>query len=378
MAIPDDPYNGGCCCNFGVELSRNSATSHVYYSSPSAVWNPAPGGGSETARFFRRNQSDFEPTYWDNTLIPQGADLTTDDLGNIYVSNGSEVRKLDQDRNSVWSTQVAEPGIDAPRPWVDANSNVWSLFGDALNPNNLEETGIVKLDANGDILWKFTQYDADPAFDELTDMHGLAVSLNGYSYVSWNQSGSAWLSRVTPSGTQDWIEQIESAGGAGALVWDIAVDTNGNVYAIMPRSPNIRCYDTSGSLVWSRDFESGIVQSTISSVRLCLCFDQNGDLIASGAITDGATLRTWAIKKINTEDQADIWETSLPQGVFPRTIACGKRGRVYLACNRQIGAASSAGSQRQYLSDGSLAASDLIDVRQDYCAAVPGRYPHFV
>jgi len=234
--------------------------------------------------------------------------LTGTTSGNLFsslnsTSNDGWVAKFDSNGNQLWGKQFGSnvTGGFSTNPFglkVDQAGNVY-VSGLAIKTNTRQDiypfvaqddSFVIKFDSNGNQQW-YTEirdpnapfpFNLAPFFDENYD---LALDKNGNSYlVGWTQGlekesnpGSnflkydVWISKVDTSGKLQWIRQFGSVNQGVEFGWNIATDSQGNVYPMgwttgdlgTPDSKKLASYDgylakfgPDGTQQWIKQFGS--------------------------------------------------------------------------------------------------------------------------
>ena len=357
-----------------------------------------------------------------HTEIPGSAgneiltDAAIDSEGNIIMvgyTNGAMIEtvgggwdafiiKIDKDGDLVWKKQygnvTASPGgSNAGNDFfealiVDSQDNLYVSFmstGVFVRAAIDWDTGIIKFDPDGDILWSNQLDNNNPGFtldqNEKQAIRNLALDSTGNIYFSGGTRGSfietnadvtkwdLFFGKVNSAGALQWIRQL------GDVSKPMGADVSGNEYQY-----GGIVFDSTGNPIFLSGVET-TVSDTLSGARdlfftkmdkssgnfltfkqfgqsqAILGFDttgsdtvtgvvqqSNGDIIVAGS-TSGSLFETNAggtdifVAKINTDGDLvsgrQLGAVTLPAGQGLLTDACGNRSifldsksQVYLAC----------------------------------------------
>jgi hypothetical protein len=195
------------------------------------------------------------------------SDVATDSAGNFYLSGLTQgslfgarqsseqdawIAKYDSGGNLIWGRQFGANlngafsngafGLD-----TDAQGNVYAS-GLGIKNNDRQDifpfavqddAWVTKFDTNGNQQW-FTQIGSF-FFDEAYDV---AVDANGNTYaVGWTQGlvresdpsrqlskYDAWIAKLNPSGQVEWTQQLGSPDQGLEFAWGVDTDSQGNAY----------------------------------------------------------------------------------------------------------------------------------------------------
>ncbi|MCC5600725.1 SBBP repeat-containing protein [Nostoc favosum] len=198
----------------------------------------------------------------------------TDNNGNTYLAGGTSgsvfptnqpsetdvwVAKYDTNGNQLWGRQFSAGGFSsgAFALDIDTTGNVY-LSGIAIKENQRtdifnfavqDDSWVAKFDTNGNQQWVTSiknpsasfPFDITPFFDECYD---LAVDNNGNSYaIGWTQGlvvesdpsrqllkYDAWVSKLNTAGQVEWVQQLGSINQGLDFAWGVDTDSNGNIY----------------------------------------------------------------------------------------------------------------------------------------------------
>jgi hypothetical protein len=239
--------------------------------------------------------------------------VAVDALGNIYVAGRTDgrfpgappvdgqafLRKLDPDRNHVWTRQFGSPTEDwASSVAVDPMGNI-VVCGTTAGPlpgavHSGDEDGfLMKFDAEGTLLWtrQFGSAGRDQAAAVAVDASGfIFVTGEGFAAPPVQGTASAYaafLQKYDSSGTLLWVRQSGAdesqrpttiAVGAsgevlvGGTAWSPSQHsgTNGSFVAF------VRKHDGNGAVVWTRQLAGSITMANALTV------DASGQVTIAG------------------------------------------------------------------------------------------------
>lgn len=191
--------------------------------------------------------------------------VAVDDLGNVYVTGGSEntagemdmvTIKYDSDGGLVWSDRL--PGDGGGRAVVLDGVGHAYVAGTGLGASGTNDYVVVKYDAAGDTVW-LREYDGPAGGED----NARAIALDGFGnlFVTGESegvvSGFGYATlKYLPDGTLDWVARYDGPYGSG-LATDVAVDPLGNAYVTgrsygetITRDFVTIMYDSQGNQQW--------------------------------------------------------------------------------------------------------------------------------
>ncbi|MBZ5536572.1 MAG: SBBP repeat-containing protein [Acidobacteriia bacterium] len=333
---------------------------------------------------------------WNTFLGGSGEDwlcgVAVDGSGNVYVAGnsdaswGSPVRaygggiydafaaKLDPGGNLIWNTFLGGSGDDEVYGLaVDGSGNVyvagsstasWGLpiraynAGDGLDPHNVYDAFVVKLDSSGNLIWN--TFLGGSSFDEAL---GVAVDGSGNVYVA----GDGWGSWGSPLRAYSNSFDVFAAklGSGGNLIWNtflggsgidyglaVAVDGSGSVYVAGDSAASwgspVRDYgggkydafaaklNSSGNLIWNT-FLGG---SGDDQARWRVAVDGSGNVYVAGLSDSswGSPVRPYSgnydayAAKLDSGGNL-LWSTFLGGGAadYGEALEVDGSGNVYVA-----------------------------------------------
>lgn len=237
---------------------------------------------------------------------------------NVYTtSDSTNLRKITANGSSVWSVTTFNSATDGL--CVDIVGNVWCGGYD----NEFR-----KFDANGNQLWVFYNVDT---------VHCLCVDNQGNAYSG---DRNAWVKKVDPNGNEIWVNT-----SASDYVFGVAVDTNYNVYS-GTRGNFVRKIDSAGGLVWSYNNGTNVYDLALDTSGNVYFtgldgtkkLDNDGNLVWSSVLHDGLSLAADNfyhytggldnnLKKCNNADGSEVWNYAI--GEYVDGVSVDPEGYVY-------------------------------------------------
>ena len=206
----------------------------------------------------------------------RGKDVTVDAAGNIYVTGysmeGSNAwdspdaitLKLDNNGNLLWKALYDSPDgkhDEGKAIVVDANGNIY-VAGHSSNPQNQWAILLLKYDAMGNLLWA-VRHDGAAGNNFAVD---LALTANGVvvTGVASSNGGDILTMAFDGDGNKLWEDQYNSQGSSEDQPFDLAVDSDGNVIIgatvdgtifESTRDYAVLKYDANGNLLWIQRYD---------------------------------------------------------------------------------------------------------------------------
>ncbi|BAZ29714.1 hemolysin-type calcium-binding region [Cylindrospermum sp. NIES-4074] len=290
-------------------------------------------------------------------------DIATDPIGNIYLigytfgslgkkNAGIErdvwVAKFDTDGNKQWIKQFGTFTLD--KGWgidVDDNSNIYvtgyTLGSLAALNQGYTDTWIAKFDTSGDKQWmkQFGTTNFEDSFGVAVDKYG-NVYAAGDIFKNGNASTyDAKIIKYDNAGNQQWIKRFGTTNVD--WLWDIATDSNGDVYATGYTLGNsegsnagsydnwVMKFDGSGSQQWIRQFGS-----SGEDLARGIAIDEFNNLYLTGS-TDGnlgganaGSFDAWVAKYDNKGNQLWIKQFGTADYENSHSITVDSAGHVYV------------------------------------------------
>jgi len=232
-----------------------------------------------------------------------GSGVAVDDAGNVYVTGSSRSKdtgddyltvKYDRTGRLLWERRYDAPGHGDDLGGIlalDAAGNVY-VHGHAwAGDDRGNDYATIKYDPSGNEEW-VALYDGPGGGDDLVwSLYNLAVDAAGNAHVTGYSMGTngfydfATLKYDT-DGSLLWERRYESDGPANAYAYDVAVDSDGNVYVAGnannmdgSRDYTLLKYDRDGALLWERQYD-GPDKGTESMYAMTL--DEAGNAYITG------------------------------------------------------------------------------------------------
>ena len=338
-----------------------------------------------TIKYNRNGDSLWVRRYNDSTQVfAGGLDIALDQLGNVYVTGVPFTIKYDSSGNQLWVTNNDVHNI---RIALDDSGYIY------LAGTKLREIYTTKLDINGKIIWqaRFKQLDqlGNEAYDMALDPWGNVIVVgemyipggNHYDYITlkyspygdtlWTRryngdggpsvpldipyavdtdslgniyvtgesrgmgSGTDYLTiKYDRDGNELWTARYNGPNNAGDAAYDIAVDSDGNVYVTgVTDGYNYTTlkYGSSGALLWTATYPgSGPVWSQLKSK---MALDALGYAYVTVREPDGQWDSDFALVKYDQNGNT-VWVATYPRpggSDDPNAITLDQEGNVYLA-----------------------------------------------
>lgn len=208
--------------------------------------------------------------------------VAVDGIGNVYsVSSDNQLHKIDPTGEKIWSMNPSNNTLNGVQVDIDG-------FSYCCGTDN----NVTKIDTDGSPVWVFTNH-TSTVWDVALDNSG-----NVYSC-----SSDGTVRKIDTNGVQVWSYTITDTDGNSVQVYDIDVDSIGNVYAVSQEIVSSVNYATkltkvnaSGTFVWEH-----VESNELFGSGMDLTLDNDGHVYSS----------TWeqsthAIKKFNANDGTEI------------------------------------------------------------------------
>jgi Beta-propeller repeat len=176
-----------------------------------------------------------------------GNSVTVDGSGNVYVTGSSAGAKTGQDYLTIkydssgqqlWASTYSSPGSnwdEGRSVGLDGTGNVYvtGVLEYSEGKSSTDDWGTIKYDSSGDEQWVQTFNGPANIADEAWS---ITVDLNGNSYVVGYSHGLTSGSDLTSikydtDGVQQWVQAYDGPAHGTDSGFDIALDSQGNVYA---------------------------------------------------------------------------------------------------------------------------------------------------
>ena len=237
---------------------------------------------------------------------------TTDNSGNIYIggsttNNGEDrdylIVKLNQNGEIVWKKQYRGNGASTDEVTAIATDALGYVYvtGFSKGLNTSEDYLTIKFNNSGDTLWT-RRYDFVGEYDQA---NSIFVDASGNVYVTGQSDSdiSSFINddyvtiKYSSNGTQQWLKRFDGFGGGLDRAVKVLADGAGNVY-ITGRSDNgtdddyvtIK-YNNSGSQQWIKYDDRGGRDRPVS-----MAIDINNNLYITGRSDNGSNDDFWTLK----------------------------------------------------------------------------------
>lgn len=265
----------------------------------------------------RRYSSDGNSVVWEQTYVSGGVgnqayDVAVDSDDNIIVvgyrnlaDRDWHIRKYDSDGNLLWSKSYDfGSGIDsATAVAVDSDDNV-IVTGYRADLGD-QDWHTKKFNSEGEELWN-VNYDSGTGSEIALDV---AVDSGNNIIVVGSSAGSGtrvfYMIKYSVNLEEVWSESYEK--GTNPSFMAVGVDLNDNIVAggfYTETNTNwlVRKYDSNGSAVWSRLYDSGNGDDTLFD----LAIDSLNNIVAVGRISAGVALYDWMLRKYDSVGEI-VW-----------------------------------------------------------------------
>jgi len=135
------------------------------------------------------------------------------------TSSDGFVAKYAADGTFLWAYATDIGNVDALA--IDAAGNVYVGKGGGTDGSYTDLSNIIKLDANGNELWRLSIFSG-------TGVKEIALDSSGNIYVTGTYASDIFVAKINAGGAVQWQHQIVAAGSQ--TDWSIAANGAGNVY----------------------------------------------------------------------------------------------------------------------------------------------------
>ena len=228
--------------------------------------------------------------------------IAIDSSGNIYVCGSS----FEQVSSNLFSPRFVTQkiGLDGKPAWhrfwrpggntfaagadviaVDSQDNIL-VAGAAFGS---DDWAIIKYDTQGNVLWDHV-YEANSTY--LTSPSGIFIDSLDNIYITGDVGSSinpdfGAIVKLTPNGIEAWVAEYYGEAFDGAIIEQVIVDDDGNVYAAGLAVVNgfsgqaaFAKFDSQGNFLWERTDGSFFQFAVDQFVQLA--FDQAGNIVLLG------------------------------------------------------------------------------------------------
>lgn len=268
----------------GNELSTSTATDYfgnVYVAGATtgSLEGENAGAYDSLVTKYDSNGNQIWTKQFGSTNFDWISDLDTDEQGNFYVAGYTEgdlaenknaevsdvwFGKYDTNGNQIWLEQFGTEIINRTFALdVDNDGNVY-LSGYTIEENRNSQTDdswVTKYDGNGNQQWfsKFGTNQYDEAYDVAVDSNGNVYS-TGWTLgdLEGNNAGiyDVWLAKHNNHGQLEFIEQFGTSGDDSLLFGDLEVDTNGDIFLTGHTDNNLAGNNAGFYDVWVAKYNS--------------------------------------------------------------------------------------------------------------------------
>jgi hypothetical protein len=219
---------------------------------------------------------------YDSGGYDNGAGITVDDTGNVYVggysdTEGYRILKYSSAGDTLLNKAYGETG--GLYVAVDHNSNIYT-FGES-GTMSVIDLSVVKYNPDGDIIWvkAFAKAGCDQARDIAVDASG-NIYVQGYSIGNLDDFRTIKLNSNGDSVWDRMYDYGDHEQGTG-----VAVDSSNNVYVTGYTSVTGMAYltikyDSNGNTVWVRTY--GTADGAYD-----IAVDNSGNVFVTGASASG-------------------------------------------------------------------------------------------
>jgi hypothetical protein len=269
-----------------------------------------------------------------------GGGVHVDAAGNAYVAGskrGSAAAqyniiafKFDSDGNPIWNFETSGFGMGIA---ADSSGNVF-----LTSQEHKYHMGVIKLDPNGNELWRAIQYEGSYVY-----AMGLDVDAAGNVYAVGDiKSGETTIdhniivAKYNADGTHQWTKQLGTPEGDYPKA--IVVDDAGNSYVTGGTDGSFGSLkgdigteyftfklDTSGNLIWKRQF-----RSSLSAYAEDIALDSAGNVYVTGGAEFGVVQGVDLISYDSDGNQRFASRFEGPYKIWSHGVAPDSSGNAYI------------------------------------------------
>jgi hypothetical protein len=205
-----------------------------------------------------------------------------------------------------WAKVIGEIGTDdhCNSVALDSTGNVYLAGSTVYSGQNA--AALVKYNSSGSLQWQTCLTGSTSS--NANQFNSITIDSSNNIFVCGNTVvGSASVGIITKynsSGNLLWQRYITLAGGIAVLLYGIAVDSSGNVYASGAGNiynGYIVKYDTNGSLQWQRKVAGTHSTYGVMSVSLTSISFDSQDIMTIGGSIDQSTYNNMFIMKLPSD-----------------------------------------------------------------------------
>lgn len=234
--------------------------------------------------------------------------------GNLYVAGDNVVGSIGSQSTQMtvikynssgaiqWARTIGEIGTDdhCNSVALDSTGNIYLAGSTVYSGQNA--AALVKYNSSGALQWQTcltgsTSSNANQ-FNSITIDSSNNIFVCGNTVVGSSNVGI--IAKYNSSGNLLWQRYITLAGGIAVLLYGIAVDSSGNVYASGAGNTYngyIVKYDTNGSLQWQRKVAGTHSTYGVMAVSLTsMSFDSQGIMTIGGSISKNTYINMFIMK----------------------------------------------------------------------------------
>jgi len=224
-------------------------------------------------------------------------DIAADSSGNVYVTGYAKISgtnydfttiKYSPDGNRLWTktyNRYSSADEYAQAMAIDAGSNV-IVAGYGYTSIAGYDCEIVKYDTNGNKLWAKAYNSANKNVDKFYDV---AVDANGNIYAVGVANNDYLIIKYASDGTQEWVKTYNGSANEYDGLYQVVVDNNG-VYAcgeITQSGTELDCvtvkYSPDGTMLWMQTYDNGLnLWDGLEAITL----DAEGNVYVCGSAED--------------------------------------------------------------------------------------------
>jgi uncharacterized delta-60 repeat protein len=250
----------------------------------------------------------------------QASDLEIDNLGNVYVTGGSNgigtdydfaTIKYDPSGNEQWVVRYNSPafGSDiASYMSVDQDGNVY-VSGSSINSNSTFDIATIKYNNLGQLQW-VKRYNGTADGNDFSQ--GLEVDQSGNVFIAGTSDSTGTVYdyvtvKYNASGNTEWVKKYNGPANDGDLVSSMSLDNSGNVYTTgwsFGTTTNSDYatvkYNSIGSEQWSARWDDPASSFDYAND---IAVDENGNVYVTGISQGMGTDNDYTTVKYNSIGQ---------------------------------------------------------------------------
>ena len=268
----------------------------------------SPSGVQQWVSLYSGQLGDFDEAY----------SMGLDNSGNIFVAGRSGANgygeylavKYDSNGDTLWTRKYDGPanGVDkAYRIVVDDLGNAY-VSGGSEDTTGGYDIATIKYSPSGDILWvrRFngSSNDLDEAYDMAVDNYG-NVYVTGVSNTIGNSLDYVTI-KYNTDGDQQWVQTYNGPESAYDIAYSIAVDDSGNVYVTGESNGGSPGYVDFATVKYNTDGVEQWVQryngsASSGDIGRSVAVDGSGNVYITGESVGSGTAHDYATIRIFTK-----------------------------------------------------------------------------